>query len=74
MAIVSQILTSGRPRSDIRAIWLKWQVQMDSLSKVAVPMPSYILPLEASRGLRKPKLAILAANLDFRDIPRVILA
>ena len=73
MVVSGQILTSGRPRSDILAIRLKWQVRMGSLGKVALLMSIYFLPLEASI-LEKPKMLFLGPNLDFRDIPGVILA
>ena len=53
----------------ILVTWLKWQVQMGSLSKVAVPLPYMIWPLEASRGPWRPQSAKhghFRPNLYFR--------
>ena len=33
-----------------------------------------VLTFFASRGLKKPKMLFLVQNLDFRDLPGVILA
>ena len=63
---IFEILFSGRPGSDIiviMIIWLQCQVKMGSLSKVVVPMSIHVLPLEASRDLKKPKMANLGRIL-----------